>query len=430
MKKSLQKLLFTFILVCTLFVGTVNAAPNSITVGKGEYLTNIISNRKFHALVASDGSIVYCLDFHKDTPNGSVYNLAGEADAGLAYILQNGYPHKRYTNNVSHDKFLTAIAVWWYLDDTTGSSNITNDIKTGSDPHNLRPTIKALVAAAKAYKRPTFSLSASVANKKMVVTTDGKHYQSDLITVASSGISTYSVALTDAPSGTTIVAENGAVKTTFNAGEKFRVKTPIANIKENKLTLKLTISSSGTYYKAFKYNPADSSKQRVTLSILEPFTTNLSAKVDLDLSRSVMKISKKDITNKKELPGATLVIKDANGKIVDQWVSSDKEHFIYDLPAGKYTLTETIAPNGYILSTEKISFTVKADGTVQTVTMYNSKKPVPTPTPTPTPTPDEPGIEIEVPKTASSISILIYTIGLLTIAGGAGLVYHNGKVKK
>ena len=83
-------------------------------------------------------------------------------------------------------------------------------------------------------------------------------------------------------------------------------------------------------------------------------------------------ISKQDITNKKELPGAQLVVTDANGKAVDSWTSTKKPHAIENMADGKYTLTEITAPNGYT-KTESITFTVK-DGVVfgGTVVMYDA----------------------------------------------------------
>ena len=83
-------------------------------------------------------------------------------------------------------------------------------------------------------------------------------------------------------------------------------------------------------------------------------------------------ISKQDITTKKELPGAKLVVTDANGNAVDSWVSEKKPHEIENLADGKYTLTEITAPDGYE-KTESITFTVK-DGVVfgGTVVMYDA----------------------------------------------------------
>ena len=89
-----------------------------------------------------------------------------------------------------------------------------------------------------------------------------------------------------------------------------------------------------------------------------------------------VRISKRDITTGKELPGATLQIIDENGKIIDEWVSTNEPHMIEGkLIAGKkYTLKEIIAPEGYEIANE-IKFTVNADGTVTEVVMYDEHTP-------------------------------------------------------
>jgi len=91
---------------------------------------------------------------------------------------------------------------------------------------------------------------------------------------------------------------------------------------------------------------------------------------------TVIYVSKKDITNSEELPGATLVVKNSKGEIIDKWISTDEVHYVKNLEKGTYTLTETIAPEGYVLSTETITFEVKEDGKIRTVTMYNSPEEV------------------------------------------------------
>lgn len=89
-----------------------------------------------------------------------------------------------------------------------------------------------------------------------------------------------------------------------------------------------------------------------------------------------VKISKRDITNDKELPGATLQIIDEDGNVVEEWVSADEAHFIEGkLIAGKeYTLCETIAPDGYEIANE-IRFTVNEEGSVTEVVMYDEITP-------------------------------------------------------
>ena len=87
-----------------------------------------------------------------------------------------------------------------------------------------------------------------------------------------------------------------------------------------------------------------------------------------------VQISKQDITTKEELPGATLVIKNSKGEVVNTWVSTTEPKYIEGLEAGKYTLCETQAPNGYVLAKECVDFTVKADGSITKVVMYNTKE--------------------------------------------------------
>ena len=62
-----------------------------------------------------------------------------------------------------------------------------------------------------------------------------------------------------------------------------------------------------------------------------------------------VQISKKDLTTNEELPGAELIITDEKGSKIDRWISTDAPHYMEKLPAGKYTLTEVTAPDGYSL---------------------------------------------------------------------------------
>ena len=76
-------------------------------------------------------------------------------------------------------------------------------------------------------------------------------------------------------------------------------------------------------------------------------------------------ISKQDLTNGEEVPGATLQILDQNGKVVEEWISTDQPHTVQEkLTAGEtYILKETNAPDGYGYA-EEISFTVEKSGKI------------------------------------------------------------------
>ena len=120
-------------------------------------------------------------------------------------------------------------------------------------------------------------------------------------------------------------------------------------------------------------------------------------------------ISKKDIAGSAEINGARLVIRNSNGEIIKEWTSSNNPYYIEKLPVGKYTLEETIAPNGYVLNTSKVEFEVLETGDIQSTTMYNSKL-------------------VEVPNTSSNTTYVYLVGGLLIIIGGI-LIYISYKNK-
>ena len=84
-------------------------------------------------------------------------------------------------------------------------------------------------------------------------------------------------------------------------------------------------------------------------------------------------ISKKAVTGDDELEGATLQVIDSNNNVVDEWVSTSEQHIITGLTRNAtYTLRETITPeNGTYVKASDIKFTVKEDGTTDTVKMID-----------------------------------------------------------
>ncbi|MCD8347916.1 MAG: Cna B-type domain-containing protein [Lachnospiraceae bacterium] len=95
--------------------------------------------------------------------------------------------------------------------------------------------------------------------------------------------------------------------------------------------------------------------------------------INSHMPKNIVIISKKDITNEEELAGASLVVKDEDGNIVDEWTSTEEGHTIAGLQSGTYTLTEVTAPDGYELA-ETITFEVVDSAEDQYVTMYDSPK--------------------------------------------------------
>ena len=101
--------------------------------------------------------------------------------------------------------------------------------------------------------------------------------------------------------------------------------------------------------------------QQIAWQVVDGTNTNLRTGVD---------ISKQDITNGKELPGAKLEIRDADGNLVEGWTSGKVPHTVRGLELEKeYTLTEKRAPDGYA-EAESIVFKLVQEGTEQVNEVY------------------------------------------------------------
>ena len=101
--------------------------------------------------------------------------------------------------------------------------------------------------------------------------------------------------------------------------------------------------------------------QQIAWQVVDATNTNLRTSVD---------ISKQDITNGKELPGAKLEIRDADGNLVEGWTSTKMPHTVRGLELEKeYTLTEKCAPDGYA-EAESIVFKLVQEGTEQVNEVY------------------------------------------------------------
>ena len=295
MRKKLSKIvkiLFTILFTSMLFVTdskSVDAAADSIKLGDATMLPGYISGTKFHIKTLKSGGYAYCLNIHKTIAQNVTEYLEGTMNAGVAYIIENGYPNKSFTGNKKKDFYITQSAVWWYLDETTGSSNLSSSFKgSGSDTNNLRPYIKKLVSGAKKAKDAGYttpSVKASISDTAMTLTKDGNWYVSKAIDANAKNIDgKYKVSITSAPEGTVIIDTEGKAQTKFSSNEKFKVGIPVSSIKEGKtVTAKVKITASSTINKAYKYAPKDSSIQPV--AILQPYEKTVTDSISVKATR-------------------------------------------------------------------------------------------------------------------------------------------------
>lgn len=150
-------------------------------------------------------------------------------------------------------------------------------------------------------------------------------------------------------------------------------------------------------------------------------------------------ITKVDKDNKNALAGAEFIIKNENGEEVARGKTDETGVVKFtELPYGKYTYQEVIAPKGYVLDSKEYSFAITIDNEEVNITVENEKiekepKPTPQPQPAPKPTP-QPGPKpsqeqsniskkpsnnniSELPKTGD-VSIMGFVGALLLSVGG------------
>lgn len=368
MKKNIfkkVKSIIALMLTSILFLGNainVNAVAQTIELGSGERVSAYLAGVGFQTKVTKSGEFVYCLDRSKTTAKNTTVTLVGELDAGFAYIIENGYPHKSITGDKMKDYYITQTAVWWYLDETTGSKNLGADFKVNaSDPNGIRSHVKNLVNNAKKAKEKGYekaSISLTTSSKNMELSSDKKYYVSEYISVKGSKIPSYTVTV---PSGTRVIAADGTEKTTFAASEKFKIKVPVSQVTNTTTAIKVTVNAEATINKVYEYKPENPKMQNAMPAILVPTKQAVTASETLTISSSKVSIVKLDRTTGEPLAGAELVLKDAAGNVIASWTSTTNAHVIRNLSNGTYTVEETKAPTGYKKLTKPIQFTITDD---------------------------------------------------------------------
>ena len=127
----------------------------------------------------------------------------------------------------------------------------------------------------------------------------------------------------------------------------------------------------GTYTLTETMAPTEQGYVRAKSVTFEVGPTGDIQRVEMKDDFTKVEISKADMTDGRELPGVKLKITDAGGNTIAEWETNGQPHRIERLKPGDYTLIETTAPTGYLLS-EEVHFTVQETGEIQKVTMYDA----------------------------------------------------------
>ena len=148
-------------------------------------------------------------------------------------------------------------------------------------------------------------------------------------------------------------------------------------------------------------------ENKTTFTISE-VNKNVAINIENAPKKVVVNITKLDQETNTPLAGAILVVKNSQGIEVARFTTTEESYVLTDLEDGTYTVEEESAPEGYIKSDEKATFTIDNEHLSHQITFINAK-------------------EVFVPDTASVSSIIILILGIGLTGLGIGYIYKNGK---
>lgn len=323
-------------LVITTFSGISFAIPEegvvlgdkftSAAIVTNDRIIGEIGNFTVNRFATTDGDTVFCLE--RDIPYEPNLEYKKDItinDAGLVYLMANLYPSVRFKADDGSDLslgaqvWLTQSAIWIYAsqnnypNNTSMTQDIINSVLTEKKIYNTSMNIVAevtdadveagkqtlyqkygidkLLADANTLKNiPANRLDVTRKTNNISLTSDGKYYQTDYIsvvgTVSSEKIGKfngYQVTLANAPEGTIVIDEEGnEIKdlSNFSVGTKFAVRVPVANLKESNKELQISVLGSFDTYIAHRYIYTGSQ----TVTAVKRINNNLSAPLNIQMN--------------------------------------------------------------------------------------------------------------------------------------------------
>lgn len=330
--------------------------------------------------VSTDNKVVYCGDVTRGVPgvdgivewDSCIEHTRNKKE--LTYIFEKGYGTSNSNSDyLASDKkesyLITQMAVWTM---TNPDYKWITNLNKISSPDATEKKMQQLIKDAKnAEAKVKLTLPAS---KELKITSDGKYYTTGAITIGGTNIEKINPTLdeTSKALGAFITKnkDGKAAETSFGLGDIIYIKIPASNVK-NQVSISLNVTAK-TFLGNGTITECDHSNDKQGIQSLLEYTRGLgdvaaiTETFTVKIAPTNVTISKTDIAGSKEIEGAHLVVKDKNGNTVSggDWISETNPKTL-SLAPGTYTLTETIAPEGYIKSSETIEFVIGDDGKVK-----------------------------------------------------------------
>ncbi len=283
MKNRIKDILYILIAIVISVVGiaTVSAKTGEkFTLDKKTYI-NLVGSRKeakFHTTMG----YAWCITPHlKGADEGTTFTYSKEeTDGGFGYIMEK-------LDNSDRNYLVKTLAIWLYLE------NFMPDTYWDHTGNQIVKDARALANEAKNHKdwnaSPTISLSNPSKAMSLVKEGNTYYYVSGNLSAKTTKATTYTVSLSNAPSGTKIVNANNEEAKTFKSGETFKIKVPEANAK-SVANMKVTVSATGTRKFIERYKPSNSSKQDLIVVRSENKTVTAASELTITPEKRVCEI--------------------------------------------------------------------------------------------------------------------------------------------
>ncbi|EUJ38261.1 LPXTG-motif cell wall anchor domain-containing protein [Listeria weihenstephanensis FSL R9-0317] len=304
--------------------------------------------------ISVDGKTAFCIQAFQKFPVNENYTESVLNDEAVYNILYYGYPY----NGTSQEDYVNTFAALNIYYGEFSSDKIKNDSR-----------VKYLLDKARDKTAPHGSFD--IKNKSQTASwneTTKRQETGWYETVATGNNNSYTLNL---PAGIKAVTTDGqeysgTVK--LDIMQNFKL---VADARYNG-TIDLSIPTDIVNSVVTKFTPSDSGFQQLVMIGDKTEKVTLSGvKATFKAQIGDLEITKKGNDTSSLLPNAKYEVKDETGAIVaTPTTNADGKVVVKDLIRGAYTVTETTAPNGYLVASSSQNITVSVDATSQ-VTFTN-----------------------------------------------------------
>ena len=350
----------------------------------------------------------YCVDPSKPGvgERGGSYEVTvsetGITDPKIFGIILAGYPYKNFNElnleNAWEAAFATKFALKIYLEDKSGHRDIAGWEPINADNQYMYDAIMAI------YKEgikntaippvPSVTITANGGVNMIEQDVNGEpHYVKEYTVTSNVQIKSYTVSITGSkPAGTKIIGPGGEEKTTFTAGEKFKLIIPKENVAGSSGTVTLDIKGAVTGNTILYGSSGDDSTQDYAMTRAPVTFKNAAATAKYEDEPEItttipddseetdepgeLEIIKLEAGTNKPLAGAVFEIKNAAGSVIHVGSTNNSGKISLSVDPGYYSVTEITPPAGYTLdeNPHKDNILIKENETT-TVTFTNKKLP-------------------------------------------------------